>query len=103
MKFERRRCERWNRGSFFVRGIRTSAGLLWTGAPLWLQKTGERMSKRELIDAIRQHNRTAAPEFLALFAETELKAYLDRVNTIRTERQVRVSTAVDSKQQLMVS
>lgn len=37
------------------------------------------MSKRELIDAIIKHNRTAAPEFLARFAESELKAYLDRV------------------------
>jgi len=37
------------------------------------------MSKRELIDAIRQHNRTVPPEFLARFAESDLKAYLDRV------------------------
>ncbi|HUO06898.1 MAG TPA: hypothetical protein VM008_01075 [Phycisphaerae bacterium] len=37
------------------------------------------MSKRELIDAILKHNRTAAPEFLARFPESELKAYLDRV------------------------
>jgi len=37
------------------------------------------MSKRELIDAILKINRTAAPEFLARFAETELKAYLDRM------------------------
>ena len=37
------------------------------------------MSKRELIDAILQHNRTAAPEFLAKFQECDLKAYLERV------------------------
>ncbi len=37
------------------------------------------MSKRELIDAILRYNRTAAPEFLARFAETELKAYLERI------------------------
>jgi hypothetical protein len=37
------------------------------------------MSKRELIDAIIKHNSTAAPEFLARFAESDLKAYLDRV------------------------
>jgi hypothetical protein len=37
------------------------------------------MSKRELIDAIIKHNNTAAPEFLARFAESDLKAYLDRV------------------------
>ena len=42
------------------------------------------MSKRELIDAIIKHNRTAAPEFLARFAESELKAYLDRVCGIST-------------------
>jgi hypothetical protein len=44
------------------------------------------MSKRELIDAILQHNRTAAPEFLAKFAESELKAYLERVLQIQMER-----------------
>ncbi|MGN6367297.1 MAG: hypothetical protein ACTHN5_03460 [Phycisphaerae bacterium] len=48
------------------------------------------MSKRELIDAIIKHNRTAAPEFLARFAESELKAYLDRVcgvsNSISTSK-----------------
>ena len=43
------------------------------------------MSKRELIDAIIKHNRTAAPDFLARFAESELKAYLDRVCGIRAE------------------
>jgi hypothetical protein len=43
------------------------------------------MSKRELIDEILQHNRTAAPEFLAKFAESELKAYLQRVLQIRLE------------------
>jgi hypothetical protein len=44
------------------------------------------MSKRELINAIIQHNRTAAPEFLARFAENELKAYLDRVSVVATAR-----------------
>lgn len=37
------------------------------------------MSKSELIDAIREHNRTVSPEFLDRFTETDLKAYLDRV------------------------
>lgn len=37
------------------------------------------MSKRELINAILEHNHSAAPEFLARFAENDLKAYLDRV------------------------
>ena len=42
------------------------------------------MSKRELINAILEHNQTAAPEFLAKFAEGDLKAYLDRVSVLRT-------------------
>jgi hypothetical protein len=40
------------------------------------------MSKRELIDAIRTHNRTVSPEFLARFAECDLEAYLDRVSVV---------------------
>jgi len=40
------------------------------------------MSKRELIDAIRIHNRTVSPEFLSRFAEPDLQAYLDRVSDI---------------------
>lgn len=40
------------------------------------------MSKRELIDAILRVNRSAAPEFLARFAEPDLKAYLDRVTSV---------------------
>jgi hypothetical protein len=43
------------------------------------------MSKRELIDAILQHNRTAAPEFLAKFQEYELKAYLERVSQLHNQ------------------
>ena len=43
------------------------------------------MSKRELIDAILQHNRTAAPEFLAKFQECDLKAYLERVLQVCTQ------------------
>lgn len=44
------------------------------------------MSKRELINAILEHNRTAAPEFLARFAEVDLKAYLDRVAIVVSPR-----------------
>lgn len=44
------------------------------------------MSKRELIDAILQYNRTAAPEFLAKFQEKELEAYLSRVESITPTR-----------------
>ncbi|HVT82662.1 MAG TPA: hypothetical protein VHM90_18620 [Phycisphaerae bacterium] len=61
------------------------------------------MSKRELIDAIRMHNRTVAPEFLAQFGETDLKAYLQRVCAVTPAvPPPRVNTTVDSKQQLMV-
>jgi len=60
------------------------------------------MSKRELIDAIRMHNRTVAPEFLAQFGETDLKAYLERVCAVTPAvPPPRVSTTVDAKQQLM--
>jgi hypothetical protein len=62
------------------------------------------MSKRELIDAIRRHNRSVAPEFLARFAESDLKAYLERVVVVsQPVRSVRVHTTVDSKQALMVA
>ena len=44
------------------------------------------MSKRELIDAILQYNRTAAPEFLAKFGEKELEAYLSRVESVTPAR-----------------
>jgi hypothetical protein len=61
------------------------------------------MSKRELIDAIRMHNRTVAPEFLARFAESDLKAYLHRVTEVTGPQAPRVNPTVDSKQQLMVA
>jgi len=38
------------------------------------------MSKRELIDAIREHNRTVSPEFLSRFKDDDLKAYLERMD-----------------------
>ena len=37
------------------------------------------MSKRELIDYIRQINKTAKPEFLARFKEKDLAAYLEHL------------------------
>jgi len=37
------------------------------------------MSKRELIDYIRQINKTAKPEFLACFTEEDLAAYLEHL------------------------
>lgn len=41
------------------------------------------MSKRELIDGIRQHNRSAAPKFLAQFDEEALKQYLDHLEAAK--------------------
>jgi len=61
------------------------------------------MSKRELIDAIRQHNRSVAPEFLARFGETDLKAYLDRVVVVAPVPSPRVNTTVDARQELQVA
>ena len=62
------------------------------------------MSKRELIDAIRRHNRTVAPEFLARFEEQDLKAYLDRVCAVMpVALPPRVEAAVDAKRQLLVA
>ena len=39
------------------------------------------MSKRQLIDDIRQLNPTAQPQFLAQFDEEELQEYLDHVKS----------------------
>ena len=60
------------------------------------------MSKRELIDAIIKHNQTAAPEFLALFPESDLKAYLDRVCTLHIEQQIRTN-ATGKKRDLVMA
>ena len=61
------------------------------------------MSKRELIDAIRQHNRTVPPEFLARFAESDLKAYLDRVCMITPGGLDTVRVTTDAKRELVVA
>ncbi len=62
------------------------------------------MSKRELIDAILEHNRTAAPEFLARFGENDLKAYLERVTVIDdANHRSAVRTTVDAHQELQMA
>ena len=38
-----------------------------------------RMSKRELIDCICEINKSAKPQFLAIFSEEELKDYLEHL------------------------
>jgi hypothetical protein len=63
------------------------------------------MSKRELIDAILKHNRTAAPEFLAKFTENDLKAYLERMSLITAtpRREVRIHATIDNRQTLVLA
>ena len=61
------------------------------------------MSKRELIDTILQYNRSAAPEFLARFAETDLKAYLDRVCQVSPRRISRVLAAATRSESTLLA
>ncbi len=44
------------------------------------------MSKHQIIEAIRQHNRSATEEFLALFDEQALQSYLRRLTTLLGHR-----------------
>jgi len=43
------------------------------------------MSKRELIDCICEINKSAKPEFLAVFTEEELTAYLEHLMELDLE------------------
>jgi len=62
------------------------------------------MSKRELIDAIRQHNRTVSPEFLSRFKEDDLQAYLERMTSKRgTCQATHLRTTVEAREPLVVS
>ena len=61
------------------------------------------MSKRELIDEIIRVNRTATPEFLARFAESDLKAYLDRVCLSAARPEKHASMAADCHQHLVLA
>ena len=62
------------------------------------------MSKRELIDAIRQHNRTVAPEFLARFGENDLEEYLKRVYIVSSELpHETVAAALETQRELIVA
>ena len=61
------------------------------------------MSKRELIEAIRQHNRTVKTEFLERFEERDLQAYLDRVCSVNTDTPPPRVSAVVAKQELIVA
>lgn len=43
------------------------------------------MKKMELIESIREINRSAKPEFLAKFSEEDLRAYLQHLMTLDRE------------------
>lgn len=43
------------------------------------------MDKTELIESIREINKTAKPEFLAKFSEQELRAYLKHLMQLTPE------------------
>jgi hypothetical protein len=43
------------------------------------------MEKTELIESIREINRSAKPEFLARFSEEDLRAYLQHLMTLDRE------------------
>ena len=43
------------------------------------------MSKRELIDCICEINKSAQPEFLAVFSEEDLQAYLEHLMELNLE------------------
>ncbi len=49
------------------------------------------MDKTELIDCIREINKTAKPEFLAKFSEKELNAYLEHLMELDAEELAVVS------------
>ncbi len=44
------------------------------------------MSKRQLIDEIRQHNPTAQPKFLSQFDDVALQQYLDNLLSVARKR-----------------
>jgi len=46
------------------------------------------MDKKELIESIREINRSATPEFLASFSEQELRRYLDNLMAADVEEEV---------------
>ena len=43
------------------------------------------MNKNELIECIREINKSAKPEFLASFSEEELRSYLDHLMEVDVE------------------
>jgi hypothetical protein len=49
------------------------------------------MDKKELIECIREINRSAKPEFLASFSEEQLRAYLDHLMEVDAAEEVTIA------------
>jgi hypothetical protein len=49
------------------------------------------MDKNELIEGIREINKSATPEFLASFSDEELCAYLDHLMEVDVEEEVTIA------------
>ncbi len=49
------------------------------------------MNKKDLIECIREINRSATPEFLASFSEEQLRAYLDHLMEVDAAEEVTVA------------
>ena len=49
------------------------------------------MDKKELIECIREINRSATPEFLAAFSEAQLRAYLNHLMEANVAEEVTVA------------
>ncbi len=49
------------------------------------------MDKTELIESIREINRSATPEFLATFSKEQLRAYLDHLMEVDVQEEVTVA------------
>ncbi len=49
------------------------------------------MNKQDLIEYIREINRSATPEFLASFSEEQLRAYLDHLMEVDAPEEVTVA------------
>ena len=65
------------------------------------KETQTMMPKRDTIDAIREFNTTASPDFLAEFSNDDLGRYLDRLVGARRQRPIR--DAADKIEPEMVS
>jgi len=49
------------------------------------------MNKKELIEGIREINKSATPEFLASFSNEELRAYLDHLMEVDVAEEVAIA------------